>query len=110
MMLMIPSRGQGVAREGLRLFDHLVNRVLEFVSFAAFFLLRPALIISLIAVDGFHLADQAGALAAPSVFRGHFATPSNGTVDVGSAIPANYGNVYYAFWVAPLQASVLCMQ
>jgi hypothetical protein len=102
-MLMIPSRGQCLACEGLALPDQLVNRSLQFVQFATFFLFAPALEIPLIALYGFHSGDEAGAFTTPPVFRCHPAISPNGSVDVGSATPMNDGHVYYAFRDAPLR-------
>jgi hypothetical protein len=53
-MLMIPSRGQSVACKGVCLSDHFVHRFVELAQVATFFLFAPELVVSPIALDGFH--------------------------------------------------------
>jgi hypothetical protein len=110
MMLMIPSRGQGDARECFGLDDQIIKRVLQVIESLALLQFSASLAIPLVALDSFHMGDQAGRLAASPVFRGHRLTTPHGPVDVGSAIPTNEGHVYYAFTFAPLGAWGLCAQ
>ncbi len=84
IMLMIPGGGQGVADEGLGLFDQLVKRLLQVVEFMTLFLFPPSIVIPFVALDGVHLGDQAGRLTASPVFRSDPPTPPNGSINIGS--------------------------
>jgi hypothetical protein len=110
MMLMISSRGQGIAREGISLDDQIIKRFLQVIELPALRLFSRAVAFSLVALNSFHSANQAGRLAASTVFRGNLSTLPDGPVDVGAAIPMNEGHVYYTPTFAPLRALGLCMQ
>jgi hypothetical protein len=56
-MLMVPSRGQGVAGECSGLCRKLVEGFCYIVKFAAVFTFKPAITIAFVAIDRLHSAD-----------------------------------------------------